>query len=150
MDLILWRAAESEPGEADLDRQLTAKGRRHAGNVAAWLNQKLPARYSLLVSPARRAQQTAHALGVPVKPERMLAPGATVEQILELAGWPAHKGTVVAVGHQPDLGAVIASLLCEGKGRWAVKKGGLWWLSNRVRNDSAQVVVRAVATPDLL
>ena len=54
------------------------------------------------------------------------------------------------VGHQPDLGAVIAALLAERQGRWSVKKGGLWWLTNRVRNEEAQVVVRAVVSPDLL
>jgi phosphohistidine phosphatase len=32
----------------------------------------------------------------------------------------------------------------------SVKKGGLWWLSNRVREEQAQIVVRAVMSPDLL
>lgn len=150
MDLILWRCAEAEAGASDLDRRLTAKGRRQAVNVAAWLNQRLPARITLLVSPAMRAQETALALGIPLKPEKALAPGASVEQILKVAGWPAHKSTVVLVGHQPDLGRVIAVLLSEGRGRWAVKKGGLWWLTDRVRNEEAQVVVRSVVTPDLM
>jgi len=37
-----------------------------------------------------------------------------------------------------------------GDGPHPIKKGGVWWLTNRVRNDEAQVVVRAVATPELL
>ena len=33
---------------------------------------------------------------------------------------------------------------------WSVKKGGLWWLSNREREGEKQVVVRVVIAPDLL
>jgi len=32
----------------------------------------------------------------------------------------------------------------------SIKKGGLWWLTDRVRGEAAQVVVRAVVSPDLL
>jgi phosphohistidine phosphatase len=78
------------------------------------------------------------------------AAGATAAQILEVAAWPGYKSVVIVVGHQPDLGAVIGTLLCEGRDRWSVKKGGLWWLTNRVRRDEAQVIVRAVVSPDLL
>jgi phosphohistidine phosphatase len=31
-----------------------------------------------------------------------------------------------------------------------VRKGGLWWLSHRVRDETAEVVLRAVMNPDLL
>jgi phosphohistidine phosphatase len=150
VDLILWRNAEAENDSPDLERRLTAKGRRHAERVAGWLEQRLPARYSLLTSPALRAQQTARALGVVAKTEEALAPGAPPARILEVAGWPRGNSAVVVVGHQPDLSGVIAALLSEGAGRWSVKKGGLWWLTNRVRHQEAQVVVRAVVSPDLL
>ncbi|MGA8005876.1 MAG: histidine phosphatase family protein, partial [Burkholderiales bacterium] len=60
------------------------------------------------------------------------------------------KGAVVVVGHQPTLGLTAAYLVCRGREEWAIKKGGLWWLSNRVRDDDSQVVVRAVVAPDLL
>jgi phosphohistidine phosphatase len=33
---------------------------------------------------------------------------------------------------------------------WSVRKGGLWWLSHRVRDETAEVVLRAVMNPDLL
>jgi hypothetical protein len=32
----------------------------------------------------------------------------------------------------------------------SIKKGALWWLSDRARDEGAQVVVRAVISPDLL
>ena len=149
MDLILWRHAEAEDGVPDLERRLTAKGRKQAERVAQWLLQRLPARFALIASPAARAQQTAEALGLPVKTDKTLAPGASPAAILQACGWPDSRTTAVIVGHQPDLGRVVAELL-GAKGSYSVKKGGLWWISNRVRDEKDQVVVRAVVSPDLL
>ena len=150
MDLILWRTAEAEENSRDLERKLTAKGKRQCERVANWLDHRLPTRFAVLASPAVRARQTAEALGIPVKPESGLAPGAPPFDILRLAGWPDAKAPVIVVAHQPDLGEVLSLLLSEGKGRWSIKKGGLWWLTNRVRGEEAQVVVRAVVSPELL
>jgi phosphohistidine phosphatase len=150
MDLILWRHADAEDGTPDLERKLTAKGRKQAEHVAAWLKQRLPARYSLLASPAVRAQQTAEALGEKIRTVAALAPGASPRQVIEAVSWPDRDGTVVVVGHQPDLGRVAAWLVAGSQGGWSVKKGGLWWISSREREDGNQVVVRAVASPDLL
>jgi len=150
MDLILWRHADAAPGARDLERKLTAKGRKQAERVAAWLTAKLPGRYTMLASPARRARETADALGTHYKVIERLAPGAAPGEILELCGWPSHKGAVVIVGHQPDLGQVAALLVSGTEADWSVKKGGLWWLSNREREGESQVVVRAVLAPDLI
>jgi len=150
MDLILWRHAEAEEGENDLARELTPKGQKQAVRVAEWLLQRLPARFTLVSSPAARAQQTAEALGIPVKIAKDIAPGAAVSAILKAAGWPDQKGTVVMVGHQPDLGHAAAFLVAGSQSWVSIKKGGLWWLTDRVRGEAAQVVVRAVVSPDLL
>jgi phosphohistidine phosphatase len=150
MDLILWRHAEAEDGPPDLERRLTPRGHKHAARVAEWLLQRLPAKFVVLASPARRAQETAQALGVAFKTVNQLAPGASVARILEAAGWPDRKNAVVVVGHQPDLGRTAAHLVSGAATGWSIKKGGAWWLTNRVREDEAQVVVRAVVAPDLL
>jgi phosphohistidine phosphatase len=150
MDLILWRTAEAEENSQDLERKLTAKGKRQCERVASWLDHRLPTRFAVLCSPALRAQQTAQSLGIPVKPEGGLAPGAAPLEILRLAGWPDSKAPVIVVAHQPDLGGVLSVLLSESKGHWSIKKGGLWWLTNRVRGEAPQVVVRAVVSPELL
>ena len=150
MDLILWRHAEAEEGANDLARELTPKGQKQAARVAEWLLQRLPSRFELISSPAARAQQTAEALGIPVKTAKEIAPGAAVSAIVKAAGWPDKKGTVVLVGHQPDLGQVAAFLVCGSKAGMSIKKGGLWWLTDRVRDGDAEVVVRAVVSPDLL
>jgi phosphohistidine phosphatase len=150
VDLILWRHAEADEGGPDLERRLTSRGQKHAARVAAWLLQRLPSKFTLLASPARRARQTAESLGVKFKTSPRLAPGALAADVLAAAEWPERKGAVVVVGHQPTLGQVAAYLVCGGREEWTIKKGGLWWLTNRVRDDESQVVVRAVVAPDLL
>lgn len=150
MDLILWRHAEAEDGPPDLERRLTPRGQKHAARVAEWLLQRLPAKFVVLASPARRAQETAQALGVTLRTVPGLAPGASVRDILAAAEWPEHKSAVVVVGHQPDLGCVAAFLVSGQAAPWSLKKGGVWWLTRRTREDDAQVVVRAVVAPDFV
>jgi len=150
MDLILWRHAEAGDGLPDLERRLTPRGQKHAARMAEWLLRRLPAKFVVLASPALRAQETAQALGVAFRTVRGLAPGASVQAVLEAAEWPERKAAVVVVGHQPDLGRVVLHLVAGAAGDGTIKKGGLWWLTNRVRNDETQVVVRAVVAPDLL
>jgi len=150
MDLILWRHAEAEEGGPDLERKLTPKGHKHAARVAKWLQQRLPAKFIVLSSPAARARQTAAALATAVKTAPHLAPGASVAQIIEALDWPHRKGAVVAVGHQPTLGQVVALLVSGEQNEWAIKKGGLWWLTRRERGGEAQVVVRAVLAPEFI
>jgi phosphohistidine phosphatase len=150
MDLILWRHADAAEGGRDLERKLTAKGRKQAARMAEWLVARLPSKYAVVASPARRARETADALAVRYKISERLAPGAAPADILEAAGWPSQKGSVIVVGHQPDLGRAAAVLLSGAEAEWSVKKGGLWWLSNREREGEAQVVVRAVLAPEFL
>jgi len=150
MDLILWRHAEAEEGGPDLERKLTAKGRRQAKHVAAWLLQRLPSKYTLLSSPAVRARQTADALAARCTTNALLAPGASVADVLETADWPRRKGTVIVVGHQPTLGCVAAFLVGGSPIEWSIKKGSLWWLTYRVKNGESQVVVRGVMGPDMV
>jgi phosphohistidine phosphatase len=150
MDLILWRHADAAEGGRDLDRKLTAKGRKQAERVSAWLTARLPAKFAVVSSPAHRARETADALNVRYKISEKLAPGAAVEAIVHASGWPGHKGAVIVVGHQPDLGRAAAMLVAGLDAEWSVKKGGLWWLSSRERDGRKQVVVRAVIAPDLI
>jgi phosphohistidine phosphatase len=150
MELILWRHADAEDGKPDLERRLTDKGRKQAERMAKWLKERLPKEVRLLSSPAARALETAEALGIPVKTVKSLAPGASVADILKAADWPNAEGLVIVVGHQPDFGGAVAYLVGGARTEWSIKKGGLWWLSYRERDDESQVVVRAVMSPDLL
>ena len=141
MELILWRHADAEDGSPDMARRLTKKGRKQAAHVAEWLEKRLPKGYVLISSPAVRARETAEALAKPRLAEA-LAPGASVKEILQTAGWPEGDSTVILVGHQPDFGRAIAYLVSRRETDWTLKKGGLWWL--------APDEVRAVISPDLL
>ena len=148
MDLILWRHAEAEPGEPDLGRRLTAKGLKQAERVGAWLDSHLPDATRVLASPADRAQQTALALKRKYRTVDEIAPGASVAAVLAAAGWPDSREPVLIVGHQPTLGAVAAYLLSGEESPWAIKKGALWWLTNRDRGGASAIVVRVVLGPD--
>jgi phosphohistidine phosphatase len=154
MELILWRHAEAEPGEPDLGRGLTGKGEKQARRMAEWLHAHLPQSTRILVSPARRAQQTAQALAEvghrKLKTADDLAPGASVADVLAAAGWPDARQPVVVVGHQPTLGWVASELLAGSPQSWSLKKGAVWWLQSRERDGHRQVLLRAVVNPDLI
>jgi phosphohistidine phosphatase len=153
MDLILWRHAEAgEAGSAtdDLERPLTSRGERHAARMAGWLNRHLPATTRIIVSPARRTQQTAAALERKFRTVAALAPDASVTALLEAARWPESKEAVLVIGHQPTLGLAAAHLLTGGEHAWAVRKGAVWWLRSREREGNGQVVLVAVLGPEQL
>jgi phosphohistidine phosphatase len=153
MDLILWRHAEAlevrEPQD-DLTRPLTPKGERQALRMAVWLNHHLPASTRVLVSPARRAQQTAAALERRFKTVPALAPDGSVEGLLHAVRWPDSREPVLAVGHQPALGLVAGYLLAGLPLAWTVRKGAVWWLRGRERDGVRQVVLHALMAPDLV
>ena len=150
MDLILWRHAEAEDDAPDSERKLTAKGRRQAEKVAAWLAQRLPDDARILASPTARTQETAAMLKRPFDTVAAVGPGASWEAIIEAAGWPDHSGTIVIVGHQPVLGEVAAQLLAGKVSSWSVKKGALWWFTHRERLTVQETTLRAVIGPDLV
>ena len=158
MDLILWRHAEAEPapdGADDMSRALTAKGERQAARMAVWLDRHLPDGTRVLVSPARRAEQTALALGRKYKLRDELLPGSSAAAVLELLKWhpdsgPKVKGTVLLVGHQPYLGHIVALLLGMHDESCAFGKGAVWWLRTRVRQEQLQTVLLAVSGPELI
>lgn len=153
MDLVLWRHAEAQdwvPGCNDLGRSLTPRGEKQAARMAAWLDRQLPEGTRVLVSPARRTEQTALALGRKYKLRDEIAPDGSVDQLLELVQWPQAKATTLIVGHQPVLGQVIAQLLGMQASECAVRKGAVWWLRHRQREGAAQTVLLTVQSPEVL
>lgn len=162
MDLILWRHAEAHEagdGQNDLDRGLTPKGERQAQRLAEWLNRFLPETTQVLSSPALRALQTADALGRKVKRVDALGPEGGVDGLLSCSRWPDAKAPVLVVGHQPTLGLVAAYLMTGPRLvrandaallPWTIRKGGLWWLRHRPREDRGEVVLVAVRTPEMI
>ena len=143
MELILWRHADAEDGADDLARRLTPKGERQAAAMAKWLRAHLPRQYTLLASPAVRAQQTAAALAANLVTDKALAPGAPVSAITKVA--QKHKGMVIIVGHQPDLGRAAAQLVANAPAEWPIEKGAIWWLAGE-----APARIKAVVSPEML
>jgi phosphohistidine phosphatase len=148
VDLILWRHAEAEDGFPDKTRKLTPKGEKQARQMADWLKSRLPEDVRVVASNAIRALQTASALVDNPEILPALGVGESVPVLLGGVGWP-DNGTVVAVGHQPTLGRVAAFLLAGQELDWSIKKGGIWWITNRVRQGEAQTVLRVVISPDM-
>jgi phosphohistidine phosphatase len=157
MDLILWRHAEAHAlpegtsdARSDLERKLTARGDKQAARMAEWLDRQLPGSARTLVSPARRCEQTALALGRKFKTLPELAPGATLEALLEVVQWPIARVPMLVIGHQPTLGQTVARLLGLADSDCAFKKGAVWWLRTREREGQIQTVVVTVQSPDML
>ena len=150
MDIILWRHADAEDGVPDSSRKLTAKGEKQAQQMGQWLKARLPEKFKLIASPAKRAQQTAQALSKTFDTDKTISPGADAISVLTAAGWPGAKGAVVVVGHQPTLARVAAFLLAGEEADWSMKKGSIWWISNRTRQDETQTILRVMMTPEFI
>ncbi|HQR50519.1 MAG TPA: phosphohistidine phosphatase SixA [Methylophilaceae bacterium] len=150
MDLILWRHAEAEDGIPDMERALTAKGRKQAKKMAGWLKSRMPEDIRILVSPAKRTQQTAAALGMDFNTLQEIAPGASAHSLLKATHWPHGEQSVLIVGHQPSLGEVASLLLAGQDTGFSVKKGAVWWFNGRTRLGTSESLLLAVVAPDLL
>ncbi|MDF1480819.1 SixA phosphatase family protein [Extensimonas sp. H3M7-6] len=153
MDLILWRHAEAEDaadGMEDVARALTPRGEKQAERMGAWLDRQLPQGLRVFASPARRTEQTAQALGRKFKLRAELLPGASAQDVLELARWPEARGAVLIVGHQPTLGEVIAEVMGLRAGECSVRKGAVWWLRHRQRQERGETVLLTVQSPEFL
>jgi phosphohistidine phosphatase len=155
-EIIFWRHAEAHDAiedQSDLDRKLTVKGQRNAERVAHWLDRNLPNQCKVYVSEAKRAQQTARCLPRKSKTIAAINPGADASDVLDAVGWKNGKGAdepVVVIGHQPWIGDCISMLLGRSEETFNVKKGAVWWLQQRERNERMETVIRAVITPEFL
>jgi phosphohistidine phosphatase len=130
--LWLLRHAEAEPHGArrDAARRLTPRGERQA-RVAGIALKKLGVDFeAVLYSPKVRARQTAEQAAEQwseqqrerLRVHEPLAGGFDVEQALEALAIVAANGSLLLVGHEPDLSRVAGALTGS---RLDLKKGGL-------------------------
>ena len=117
MLLYLLRHADSVGVRTtDHARELTPEGKRQAEAVGAFCQRQGLGPDLVLASPYRRTVQTAEAVaralgGVTLQNEPFLASGMepqTAFDGLQAYGW---AGSLLLVGHQPDIGQLAASLL---------------------------------------
>lgn len=150
MQLILWRHAEAVDSLPDLERALTDKGLKQAERMASFLRSRIPQDTLILVSPARRTQQTAQTLTRHFTTEPSIAPNNSVQSLLKAASWPDGEGCVLIVGHQPTLGEAAALLLCNSLSSMSIRKGAVWWLTRHTNEGDYQTKLRLAIAPDLL
>ena len=150
MELILWRHAEAEDGFPDEQRALTNKGHEDAKKMASWLSKRIPADTLILVSPAKRAQQTAAYLSRPFITSQNIDPGASGSDLLVESNWGAGDKAVLIVGHQPSLGMAASLAITRKPYYWCVKKGSIWWLAKRFGSEDQETIIKAVMSPEML
>jgi phosphohistidine phosphatase len=125
MELLIVRHAIAFARSArrwpdDAERPLSPQGEARARKAALGLKRITEHPAQVLVSPLRRAQQTAAILsqfaGWPKAAEcAQLLPGAAPEGLLALLA-RSRGSRVAVVGHQPALGRLLAACLPGGAG----------------------------------
>ncbi|TGD96128.1 SixA phosphatase family protein [Methylobacterium nonmethylotrophicum] len=127
--LILLRHAKSDwpEGMADADRPLAPRGREAAPKMAAYLAAQALIPDRVLVSPARRTQETWDL----VKPALGAVPDETVPQIYEapvsrlldvVRAIPDDAATALMIGHNPGVQDLARLLSKPGEARRALTR----------------------------
>jgi phosphohistidine phosphatase len=125
MNLILLRHCEAEDSGEDFSRKLTQKGKKDAKKVAKFLLKNLKGDFKVYSSPLIRAKETASYLLKDVEILDELNPSSTPNSFLKEISKKKFD-TIVAVGHQPLIGAIAGNLLGLNLSL-NVKKGGFFW-----------------------
>lgn len=132
MILYVMRHAEAIEGSDTLQdewRYLTEKGRNTAKKMSSLISKSGPKSRLTITSPLTRAVQTAEIAAEKacrrnvVVASTLLLPGADINQLVTHLKGCTDAGRVMVVGHEPQLGYVIAKLLdCEDRAI-TLKKG---------------------------
>ncbi|GLI37171.1 phosphohistidine phosphatase SixA [Geobacter hydrogenophilus] len=133
MKLYLIRHGEAVERSEEIreeDRWLTAAGRDGVRANVRRLAKKVAVPDVIVTSPLVRAVQTADILAEvlgfegEVRVSQELAPGFSVEALFRLASACESPRSLAVVGHEPDLGRVLARLLGL-EGALPFKKGAI-------------------------
>ena len=98
-----------------------------------------PARHRAHPRLARRSRAAdgARAASASSGPSPSSRPARRSPRCSRRPNWPDSREPVLVVGHQPTLGAVASFLLSGEEAYWSVRKGAVWWLSNRDKRGAA-------------
>ena len=116
--LFVLRHAKAQPDApaGDHARELTGRGHRDAAAIGTYLHDLIGRPAAIVTSDARRARQTAELVAEatdftsPVTLEPRLYGADLDTLILVLRGLPDEADSVVLVGHNPGLEALVAAL----------------------------------------
>ena len=121
MNIYLQRHAQPQPGDREgSSRQLTAKGRKQAEEMAAFMKREVGRVDIIITSPFDRAVDTAKimapALGAHIADTRMLQPGGNPQAMWdEITRLAQQSGDVLVIGHHPSI-VDLAAWLIGGTG----------------------------------
>jgi phosphohistidine phosphatase len=159
MNLYLLRhsnATESPPvGGSDIDRPLTNEGRAKCRAIGDAM-QRLGLKFDRIVSsPAARARETAELVRARLRPvppleifDALWIGGSRATLLRRLKRLSAPRRELLLVGHQPDLGALLAHLTSGGlEMRMTFKKGGLAKLAITTLRDGRCAMLEWLLTP---
>jgi phosphohistidine phosphatase len=114
-------------------RPLTSSGKRRLASAARGMRRLRLSVSKIYTSPLRRCVQTAEIIArdlkpsPPVRTNRLLIPGASTARAVGFLSSRPPTGTLLLVGHEPDLSRLASFLLHGGNVTPAMiwKKGGL-------------------------
>jgi phosphohistidine phosphatase len=132
--LLACTGATARKAVSDRAKALTARGRRRTRRTARVLARLGVRRPRVLYSPSRRALETADILLKGLGGEGVACADLTKSPSPGLLA-QIHGTCVVAVGHEPWLGELVARLV-QGprvKPRIGLAKMGLGWLEGQIR-----------------
>ncbi len=157
MNLYLARHAEAIPlGEGrDADRKLSRRGEEDSllmGRALVRIDSKVKI---ILTSPLIRARQTGEILGEGManhptfQVSGHLSPGFLDHAILEELIALSSGGSIVAIGHQPDLTKFISYLIADSAlAMVAMEPGAIAFLRFNTSGSRVQAELRWLLTPD--
>jgi len=123
MNIFLIRHGKAEPAspaKKDIDRELTDEGINIVKrSVGFWKNGIISFDF-IFTSPFKRAVQTAEIIAELLNykneliKDRTLSPGSSTRSVIQLAE-VLDGDNIALVGHQPDMGYHISSLVCNSQ-----------------------------------
>lgn len=147
MILYVMRHAEAVEGSDTLQdewRYLTEKGRSTVERVSSAIATYGPKPRLTITSPLTRAVQTAEIAAEKacrknvVVASELLLPGADIAELVTHLKGCDHAGRVMLVGHEPQLGSLVATLLGREDGSISLKKGACVALEFERDSDGTQ------------
>jgi len=133
MILYIMRHAEAVEASDTLQdewRYLTEKGRAAAGKMSSRIAGYAQKTRLIITSPLTRAVQTAEIVAEKasrktlVIASELLLPGAEISELVEHLKKCKDARRVMLVGHEPQLGSLVALLLGRADKAVSLKKGG--------------------------
>lgn len=130
MKLFIMRHGQAESfASSDAERALSNAGCAEVRRVAQKSANELAAVEKLVVSPLRRAQQTADLVAevlapVPRETSDLLLPESSPSHVLELLSRQT-ESTVMLVSHQPLVGELVNGLCGKPNGHYAMDTAAL-------------------------